>query len=79
MENKNNKLTLHDAIVIVLSECQNKTATFEYVSSEIARRRLYFKKRLGGFADKNQIRARASKPEYSKLFDVVHPNRVRLK
>ena len=70
------KITLHEAMEIVLSECPNKTATFEHVSSEIASRKLYYR-RDGDFPPPYQIGMRVRK--YPHLFDIIPPDKVRLK
>lgn len=70
------KPTLHQAMIEVLKDCQGRTATFKYVAYEIASRRLYFQK-SGNEAPQSQIRLRARR--YPKLFEILPPDKVKLK
>ena len=67
--------TLHDAMVIILLERKDRTASTEFLSDEIAQRGLY-RQRKGGIAHKGQIAARARK--YPQLFQIVAPQTIRL-
>jgi len=70
------QLTLHEAMRIILQEFPSRTATFNSVANAIAKRGLYSQKE-GGDAPSSQIRLRARK--YPQLFEVIPPDRVRLK
>jgi hypothetical protein len=70
------QLTLHEAMRIVLQESPGRTATFTSVAYAIAKRGLYSQKE-GGNAPAGQIRLRARK--YPHLFDIIPPDKVRLK
>jgi len=70
------QLKLHEAMRVVLQGCTNRTATFSFLSSEIAKRGLYRQKE-GGVAPASQIRLRAK--NYPKLFEIIPPDKVRLK
>ena len=67
--------TLHQAMQIVLSERQDKTATTSELSEEIERRGLYCRKE-GAAARAQQINARARK--YPQLFTIDVTGLVRL-
>ena len=69
------KLTLHEAMRIVLSGEPGRTATTQRVSDEVARRRLYSQK-SGGVAHSGQIRIRAVK--HPELFEMMERHIVRL-
>lgn len=73
MEKQN--LTLHEAMLFVLSEQPEQTASTKVISDEVARRELY-RQKGGGIAHSGQIRIRAIK--YPKLFEVVDRDTVRL-
>ncbi len=78
-----NLLTLHEAIAVILLSKENRTATIDAISEEIAERRLYFQKR-GDMAPPAQIRLRThpnthAGKQYAHLFDYIEPNKVRLK
>ncbi len=76
-------LKLHEAIAVVLLSKENRTATLEEISNEIANRRLYYKKN-GGFADAKQIRLRThpnthAGKTYAHLFEFREPNLITLR
>lgn len=80
MPHGNNVLTLHEAIVVVLSSCDNRTATTDFIATEINERKLYTKKdktRLQ--ASQVKLRTRLSKGSYHHLFSFTEPNIVTLK
>ena len=62
------KITLHEAMKIVLEECPNRTASTEHISHEIIERKLYTQKD-GGDVFPDQIFLRARK--YPHLFDLA--------
>ena len=68
--------TLHEAMVIILEECPNKSTTSDFLSNEISKRNLY-KQKTGGIAHPVQILLRARK--YPELFEVVGNKVVRLR
>lgn len=70
------KLKLHEAMAVVLQDCPGRTATFKGVADEIARQGLY-RQQSGGDAPPSQIRLRAK--NYDHLFEIIRPDRVRLK
>lgn len=69
-------MTLHEAMIEVLSDCPDQLATFEYISSEIARRGSYIRAD-GSPPPASQIRARSR--QYQDVFEVVLPGKVRLR
>ena len=69
-------ITLHEAMRIVLQDSPDRTASTEYISNEIIRRKLYTQKD-GGSVFPDQIFLRARK--YPKLFDLVGRTTVKLK
>lgn len=78
-----NELKLHEAIVVVLSEKESRTATTEEIAKEINKRKLYFK-RDGSPVEKGQIRLRTHTNTkagkfYSYLFEFIEPDMVRLR
>ena len=75
-----NLLTLHEAVVVVLLNQQNRTATFEKISEEIERRNL-FPERKGGITLAEQIKIRTSikSSKYRHWFDFLLPDTIRLK
>ncbi|CAD5248140.1 conserved hypothetical protein [Imperialibacter sp. EC-SDR9] len=75
-----NLLKLHEAIAVVLLSCENRTASIQYISEEIARRGLYFQK-SGGIAPPGQIRLRThpktrAGKTYAHLFVFTEPGLV---
>ena len=70
------RMTLHGAMQVVLEECPNRTASTEYISNEVIRRRLYTQ-RDGGDVFPDQIFLRARK--YPHLFDLIGRTTVRLR
>jgi hypothetical protein len=74
------KLTLHEAITIVLKTQPKRTATTEFIAEEINKQKLYTKKDKS-LVQKGQIRLRTklSKGQYHNLFEFIEPNIVRLK
>ena len=75
-----NLLTLHEAVVVVLLNQQNRTATFEKISEEIERRNL-FPERKGGITLAEQIKIRTSikSSKYRHWFDFLPPETIQLK
>ena len=76
-------LKLHEAIAVVLLSKENRTASLEEISNEIANRKLYHKKN-GGFANAKQIRLRTHHntkggKTYAHLFEFMEPNLIKLK
>jgi len=69
-------LRLHEAMRIVLSEKESRTASTQEISQEIERRGLYERKD-GDPAPAQQINARARR--YDALFEFIEPGRIRLK
>lgn len=72
----NHQETLHDAMVIVLSEYPGNMLQAKQLSKEIYTRKLYLKKD-GTQAKSDQIRARANK--YSHLFEMLPQSMIKLK
>ncbi len=60
--------TLHEAIRLVLENCDTKRASVKHICDEIVRRKLY-KQRNGGDAFPDQIFLRARK--YPKWFELI--------
>ncbi len=75
MNDGERKLTLHEAMRIVLSEQPDRTASTQHVSDEVARRGLY-RQNLGGVAHAGQIRIRAI--NHPELFEMVDQTTVKL-
>lgn len=78
-----NLLKLHEAIAVVLLSKDDRTATYDEISKEIANRDLYFQK-TGDIAPPGQIRLRThpntkSGNIYQHLFEYIEPNRVKLR
>jgi len=78
-----NILKLHEAIAVILLSKENRTATTQEISDEIATRGLYFQK-SGDIAPVGQIKLRThpntkSGKTYSHLFRYIEPNVVQLK
>lgn len=78
-----NKLKLHEAIAVILLSKEDRTATIDEISREIAARELYYQK-SGDVAPPEQIRLRThtnteSGKRYSHLFEYIEPDKVRLK
>ncbi len=80
-----NLLKLHEAIVVVLINKENRTATIEEITQEIAARELYRQQKgKGDFPPKSQIRLRTHPNTtggrtYAHIFDFTEPNKVKLK
>jgi len=68
---------LHDAMVFVLSQRQDRAATTSELSEEIARRELYARRKDGEAARAKQINARAR--QYPQLFELDSSGLVRLR
>jgi len=78
-----NKLTLREAIAVVLQDKADRAATIFEISEEIASRGLYFQK-SGAIAPPGQIRLRThpnTKTGKGKthLFEYIEPDKVRLR
>jgi len=69
--------TLHEAMIVVLSETPNHTMHAAKLSDEIFNRGLY-SKRDGSQAQYNQIRARCEQEQYKGFFDTLPDNMIRL-
>ncbi|WP_370090396.1 hypothetical protein [Ekhidna sp.] len=79
----NNLLTLHEAIAVILLSREDRTASIQEISKEIAERKLYFQKN-GEIAPPEQIRLRThpnteSGKQYAHLFEYIEPDKVRLR
>ena len=75
-----NKLYLHEAIVVVLLNKPNRTATFIEISEEITKRKLYYKKNgLFPQADQIKLRTTLANGQYYHLFELIESDRVRLR
>jgi hypothetical protein len=75
-----NVLKLHEAIVVVLINKPNRTATTEEIAKEINKRSLYKKKDLSEVeAGQIKLRAKLSNGAYHHLFEFIEPNIVQLK
>lgn len=74
-----NKLTLHEAIVVVLSQKPNKTATTQEIADEINKRELY-RRGDGTLVPAYQIvmRTNLSSGRYKHIFKFTPPNNVSL-
>lgn len=70
----NAPMKLHKVMEVILKECPDRTATFQYVSYVIWKSKLYWQK-SGEKAPPCQIRLRAKK--YSQ-FAIIPPNKVKL-
>ena len=70
-------MTLHEAMIAVLSGHKNKTMKLTELSDEIFRRRLYAMQD-GGQALANQIRARARHNTYKHLFNLLDGGHIKL-
>lgn len=68
--------TLHEAMMMVLSEAEDKTMHAKELADEIYRRGLYLKKD-GSKANYIQVRARCG--HYSHLFETLPGNYIKLK
>ncbi|MEX0723490.1 MAG: hypothetical protein WD053_06425 [Gracilimonas sp.] len=78
-----NKLKLHEAIAVIFLSKNDRTASIDEISREIAKRELYFQK-SGDIAPPEQIRLRTntntkSGKRYQHLFEYIEPNKVRLR
>jgi len=74
------KLTLHEAIAVVLLNCEDKTASTDFIAEEINRRGLYHRKD-GAPLPAYQVmqRTKLSNRQYYHLFKFIEPNIVKLK
>jgi hypothetical protein len=78
-----NLLKLHEAIVVVLINYPERTASINDISRKIAERGLYFQK-SGDIAPPGQIRLRThpntkAGKQYSHLFNYIEPDKVQFK
>lgn len=75
-----NLLFLHEAIIVVLMDTPNRTATFNEIANKISERKLYYKKN-GDMPDANQIRMRTTlaNGQYHHIFELIEPDMVRLR
>ena len=74
------KLYLHEAIVMVLSEKENKTATTEEIANEINKRGLYTRKDGQPLLPYQiRLRVKLSKRQYHHLFEFEEPDKVKLR
>lgn len=74
------KLKLHEAIVIVLAEHENKTASIQEIADEINKRVLYKRKDSAPLpAYQVMQRTKLSNGAYHHLFEYIEPDVVRLK
>jgi hypothetical protein len=73
-------MKLHEAIIKVLQNQPNKTATTSFIADEINKQKLYIKKDKSPVL-KGQIRLRTklSKGQYHHLFQYLEPETVKLK
>ena len=80
-----NLLKLHEAIAVVLLGKDDRTATIQDITKEIADRNLYRQnKGKGAFPPKSQIRLRTHPntkggQTYGHLFDFISPDKIKLK
>lgn len=72
---KKPRITLHEAMKIVLEEKENKTMHADEIADAIYKRNLYLKKD-GTRAGYNQVRARCS--HYPEMFETLPGNMIRL-
>lgn len=70
--------TLHEAIEVVLADQPDRTASIEFISEEIARRKLWTRPKDDRYPEPFQIRLRARKPEYANRFEMPDDRTVRL-
>ena len=70
-----NKFKLHEAIVIILQEQPNHTASTQFISDEIYRRKLYLK-RDGNKAEAFQMFLRAK--NYPHMFELIDRQTIKL-
>jgi hypothetical protein len=70
--------TLHEAIEIVLSDQPGRMATTSTIAKEIKRRKLWTRPSDGQFPPADQIRLRAQRSTYAKLFKLTDGENVRL-
>lgn len=75
-----NLLTLHEAVVVILLNKKDRTATFESIAVDIEKRNL-FPERKGGITLAEQIKIRTStkSSKYKSWFDFTPPDTIRLK
>lgn len=80
-----NLLKLHEAIAVVLINKNDRTASLQDITQEIADRNLYRQQNgVGPFPPKGQIRLRTHPntkggKTYAHLFEFIEPDRVKLK
>lgn len=77
------KLTLHEAIELVLKVRQNRTWTINEIANEINSRKLYEKKDKSALQS-GQVRLRTHPNTkagkfYSYMFEYIEPDKVRLR
>lgn len=74
-------LFLHEAIAVVLKDRPDRTATFKEISSEIAKRGLYFRKKDNLPPPDYQIKMRTTLAggRYHHMFEFIPPDKIRLK
>lgn len=76
-------LKLHEAIAVVLLNKEDRTATIDEISKEIAVRHLY-RQKSGDIAPPGQIRLRThpntkAGKQYAHLFKFIEPSKVKLR
>lgn len=78
---KMGKLTLHEAMAIVLLQCENRTANTQEIADEINRRSLFIRPSDGELVPAYQImmRAKLCKGQYKDWFEFVEPETVKLR
>lgn len=80
-----NLLKLHEAIAVVLIDKEDRAATLQEITQEIADRNLYRQQNgEGSFPPKSQIRLRTHPntkggKTYAHLFEFIEPDKVKLK
>lgn len=74
-----NRIYLHDAIVDVLKDCPEQEATSAVIAEEIRLRGMYVRPKDGMPPEAWQIKLRAGKPEYSRLFETLGGGKIRLR
>jgi hypothetical protein len=72
-----NLLTLHEAVVVILLNKKDRTATFESIAEDIEKRNL-FPERKGGITLAEQIKIRTSIKcsKYKHWFDFTPPDTI---
>jgi hypothetical protein len=75
------KLTLHEAICVVLLSKKNRTASFSEITKEIAKRNLFIRPSDGLPPPSKQIKLRTTlaQGQYYHLFEQVGEDWVRLR